>query len=347
MVEVNENLTLGAHDTRDGVGIMGRRTQRPIVTPAEIQSLPQFTAFFRPAYDAPTAKVEFKPVKTEQKTNKMVPYHGGGFDHGGMRLDALKTDLSEGEAPTEGFAAEEPEAQRRAFMRWVKRVRPDALEGFESEGNLWERLSYWKHYASERVRGLSDDEIFRPDPYESMTLARPGQRKKERERIELPYPSEKMGVASLETTPGSPPGAAQSPDTDYRTGGNGTSDEAQTRIDGTQDAIQAGCSRFREPQAVAPSNWPLRRAQTMMSISNVSAGAAASGYYKEEGYYKSGSPEAEGSTQWFGKAAAEIGLTGPVADQQFAAFLEGPGPRWQTHGPLGRWVNASTAPALI
>ncbi len=222
VVEVNESLTLGAHDTRDGVGIMGRRTQRPIVTPAEIQSLPQFTAFFRPAYDAPTAKVEFNPVKTEQKTNKMVPYHGGGFDHGGMCLDALKADLSEGETPTEGFAAEEPDAQRRAFMRWVKRVRPDGLESFESAGNLWERLSYWKHYASERVRGLSDDEIFRPDPYESMMLARPGQRKKERERIELPYPSEDaMGVASIDSIPASPPGAAQSPDNDCCTGGKG------------------------------------------------------------------------------------------------------------------------------
>ncbi len=74
----------------------------------------------------------------------------------------------------------------------------------------------------------------------------------------------------------------------------------------------------------------------MMSISNVSAGAAASGYYKEEGYYKSGSPEAEGSTQWFGKAAEEIGLTGPVADQQFAAFLEGQAPDGKL---MGRWVD--------
>ena len=74
----------------------------------------------------------------------------------------------------------------------------------------------------------------------------------------------------------------------------------------------------------------------MMSISNVSAGAAASGYYKEEGYYKSGSPEGEAASQWFGKAAEEIGLTGAVDDQQFAAFLDGQAPDGKV---MGRWVE--------
>ena len=34
IVEVAENITLGANETRDGVGVMSRRVQRPIVTPA-------------------------------------------------------------------------------------------------------------------------------------------------------------------------------------------------------------------------------------------------------------------------------------------------------------------------
>ena len=48
----------------------------------------------------------------------------------------------------------------------------------------------------------------------------------------------------------------------------------------------------------------------MLSISTVSAGAAASGYYKEEGYYREGTPEARDVAQWFGKAAEDLGLTG-------------------------------------
>ncbi|WP_158972292.1 MobF family relaxase [Chachezhania sediminis] len=64
----------------------------------------------------------------------------------------------------------------------------------------------------------------------------------------------------------------------------------------------------------------------MLSVSRVSAGAAASGYYKEEGYYQAGTPEAEGVAQWFGKAATALGLTGPVDDARFTAFLEGQAP---------------------
>lgn len=74
----------------------------------------------------------------------------------------------------------------------------------------------------------------------------------------------------------------------------------------------------------------------MMSISNVSAGAASSGYYKEEGYYKSGSPEGEKATSWFGKGAEELGLTGNVDDKQFAEFLDGQAPDGKE---MGRYVD--------
>ena len=70
----------------------------------------------------------------------------------------------------------------------------------------------------------------------------------------------------------------------------------------------------------------------MLSVSNVSAGAAASGYYKAEGYYIAGSPEAEAAASWFGKAAetlAEKGQSvfgGRVNDPTFAEMLEGHAP---------------------
>lgn len=74
----------------------------------------------------------------------------------------------------------------------------------------------------------------------------------------------------------------------------------------------------------------------MMSISNVSAGAAASGYYKEEGYYKAGSEEGKKAATWFGKAAEENGLTGFVDDKQFAQFLDGEAPDGKL---MGRYVD--------
>ena len=74
----------------------------------------------------------------------------------------------------------------------------------------------------------------------------------------------------------------------------------------------------------------------MMSISTVSAGAAASGYYKEEGYYKAGSDEAKNATQWFGKAAEQEGLTGHVDDKRFAELLDGQAPDGKL---MGRYVD--------
>lgn len=74
----------------------------------------------------------------------------------------------------------------------------------------------------------------------------------------------------------------------------------------------------------------------MMSISNVSAGAAASGYYKEEGYYKAGSEEGQKAGSWFGKAAAQNGLTGFVDDTQFSRLLDGEAPDGKL---MGRYVD--------
>lgn len=187
VVEMNENLTLGAHDTRDGVGIMGRRTQRPIVTPAEIQSLPQFVAYLRPAYDAPTAKVSFKPVPTSPKAAKFVPYQGKGFDIGGMELVALNTNLAEGEAIEEGFASEKPETQKEEFFRWLKRIRPEGTDGIEAQNNRSERDWYWQHFATSRIRGVAERDVMPPDP--SAAYMCNGTRPKP-VLAKLPYPGE-------------------------------------------------------------------------------------------------------------------------------------------------------------
>ncbi|WP_171182149.1 MobF family relaxase, partial [Ruegeria sp. HKCCD8929] len=74
----------------------------------------------------------------------------------------------------------------------------------------------------------------------------------------------------------------------------------------------------------------------MMSVSIVSAGAAASGYYKEEGYYKADTPEAEKVAQWFGKAAEAAELTGYVDDARFTELLDGQSPDGKL---MGRYVD--------
>jgi conjugative relaxase-like TrwC/TraI family protein len=61
----------------------------------------------------------------------------------------------------------------------------------------------------------------------------------------------------------------------------------------------------------------------MMSATVVSGGAASSGYYRAEGYYAADSEEAAAASQWFGKAAEELGLKGQVDDALFTSMLEG------------------------
>lgn len=166
VIEQQENLTLGAHDTRDGVGIVGRRTQRPIVTPAEIQSLPQFVAYFRPAYDAPTARVKFEPVAIagDAQTPKLVPYQGGGFDHGMMQEAAQAQEAREGQTPTMGFLSLAPEVQRAEFDQWLARVAPDVLDVVEDKHFADEVDWLWSHFAQARMRDVAVKDVGPPAP---------------------------------------------------------------------------------------------------------------------------------------------------------------------------------------
>ncbi|WP_299752378.1 MobF family relaxase [uncultured Tateyamaria sp.] len=69
-------------------------------------------------------------------------------------------------------------------------------------------------------------------------------------------------------------------------------------------------------------------------MSNVSSGHASSGYYKAEGYYLEGSNDAEKSSQFYGKAAEEAGLTENFSDDRFTAILDGQTPDGRV---LGRY----------
>lgn len=199
IIEQQENITLGAHDTRDGVGIVGRRTQRAIVTPAEIQSLPQFVAYFRPAYDAPTAKVRFEPVPTTARVPKFIPYTGTGFDPGGMQVSAVNIDLHEGTPrATAGFAALDTETQRAEFFRWLDRIHPDGATPIEHPDKTTERDWYWQHFATARIRGIETPDIAPPDPYAGFAGNGPGTAP---ETAALPYPGTEPTPKGSEVPP--------------------------------------------------------------------------------------------------------------------------------------------------
>lgn len=173
VVEHRENLSFGAHESRDGVAFISQRVERAIVTASEIQALPQFQAFIRFAYDAPTAEVTFAPVETEARAEKFVKYQGSGFDPDGMN-PAKATP----EAPTEASVAARnaPELlgqvrveQRRKFATWPPAEQVEAFDAWLKAGrtanydtetgkmeaplkNVPEDL-LWDHYYRQRLEG--------------------------------------------------------------------------------------------------------------------------------------------------------------------------------------------------
>ncbi|TRD14586.1 TraG [Palleronia caenipelagi] len=161
VIEAQESLTLGAAQARDAVGVLGRRTQKAIVTPAEIQSLPQLTAYFRQAYDAPTARVSFDPLPSDNDVPKFVRYSGDGFDRGGMHLGEQNRAVEEGVTPLRGFAALPPQEQLGEFNKWV-----DTHLGGDVRDDIgadpMQRDFYWNHFAAQRMRGRKSSEIRRP-----------------------------------------------------------------------------------------------------------------------------------------------------------------------------------------
>ncbi|WP_373634745.1 type IV secretion system DNA-binding domain-containing protein [Yoonia sp. SS1-5] len=77
--EANSNISVGAHAARDGVGFTSQRVERSVVSPAEIQNLPQFQAYLKFAYDSPTAPITMKLVDIEETQPSFLPYMGTAF----------------------------------------------------------------------------------------------------------------------------------------------------------------------------------------------------------------------------------------------------------------------------
>jgi type IV conjugative transfer system coupling protein TraD len=207
VVEQRENLSFGAHESRDGVSFISQRIERPIVTASEIQALPQFEAFIRFAYDAPTAKVYFEPVSTEPRAEKLVPYQGGGFD-----MEAMDPHKSPAPAENEPsmpahFAPQllsQVEAERRqkfiawpveqqiaAFDEWRREATEPqfnvATGRFESFLTAADVDLMWDHFYRQRAEGY-DKPVFRLTPnVEAMIGSRPKKQNSATDGLIVPH----------------------------------------------------------------------------------------------------------------------------------------------------------------
>ena len=63
----------------------------------------------------------------------------------------------------------------------------------------------------------------------------------------------------------------------------------------------------------------------MLTNANVSA-AQAENYYEKDDYYTSGDPDLESDSQWQGKGAEKLHLTGPIDKAVFKQLLHGQTP---------------------
>jgi conjugative relaxase-like TrwC/TraI family protein len=72
-------------------------------------------------------------------------------------------------------------------------------------------------------------------------------------------------------------------------------------------------------------------------LSKITNASSTVGYFESDGYYAKNDPEHKEASQWFGRAAKEIGLTGHVDPKDFAAVLDGNIPSHDIL--LGRKIN--------
>jgi type IV conjugative transfer system coupling protein TraD len=178
IVEHRETISFGADVTRDGNSLNSQRVERPIVTASEIQSLPQFKAYIRFGYDAPTALVQFPPITTQEVAPAVVKYAGNGFAVGSM--DAIGPDgeavvsaieqaasqalYSSEAAPARPFLALPAVQQLAEFDEWFDRKSAKYIDRetftLTSKAKPEDKPLAWEHYFVSRVKGEADPELW-------------------------------------------------------------------------------------------------------------------------------------------------------------------------------------------
>ena len=154
--ERRENITVGAHESRDGVGFMSHRTERRVVTPSQIQSLAQFQGYIRFAYDAPTAFVEFDPYSLDGAPQPtFVAYGGSDRGDGAMTSEAML----EG-AGTNPSAWEQDKEEHEGFEQYRARMVDAGLALYATDAGNDATLMV--HFRKCRAKGFKLNDIGPP-----------------------------------------------------------------------------------------------------------------------------------------------------------------------------------------
>lgn len=137
--ESREGITVGAHETRDGVSFQSQRAERFVVTPSQIQSLPQFAAYLRFAYDAPTTLVHFKPSSKDKTAEAFVPYADfGSIGHWGLGPIEEAVASEGGQLSPLSIQSMSEDQIQNEFEKWRRHLVSElGLKIFE-EGGDWD-----------------------------------------------------------------------------------------------------------------------------------------------------------------------------------------------------------------
>lgn len=152
--EANSNISVGAHEARDGVGLSQQRVDRPIIAPAEIQNFEQFVCAVKFAYDAPTAIIKMKLFKTEPKQPAFLPYMGNA---NGFAANRNINDNIDGEPRKDIPAADIV----RQFHKWceVRLNASDIEAATDAEEPVAKYKDYFPHFKQAILAGQTPDNI--------------------------------------------------------------------------------------------------------------------------------------------------------------------------------------------
>lgn len=148
--EANSNISVGAHEARDGVSFNSQRVERSIVSPAEIQNLPQFEAYVKFAYDSPTASVTMRLIDIPECAPGFQPYMGDAF--GSAEFPHAASDASTDEA-----SRKEALAAFHAWCRWTFDCSDIALEDLRHPHPRF--AAYYRHFENAFSSGTLPEHI--------------------------------------------------------------------------------------------------------------------------------------------------------------------------------------------
>lgn len=231
IIEHRETISFGADVTRDGNTLNAQRVERPIVTASEIQSLPQFRAYIRFGYDAPTALVQFPPISSQDIAPAIQKYEGNGFAVGSMEATlggapevaefepeeegpepaSVETAVGPAEIvprtlPEPSVLKLSPREQLEEFNIWFARKSAPEIDpvsfDLKPRARDADKPLAWEHYCRARMRGIEDPDLRLADFTEDLMSNGPERARKKGPEV-VPY-EQALALARRDHVAGDP-----------------------------------------------------------------------------------------------------------------------------------------------